>query len=354
VKLGAIVVIGSGDELLATQTSSYVSFGEPLACVEIVGISTARRIVERFLRAEVEAVSVLVSSQISWSAFKDLSFPENVTVQIVDDVCSALQQKLADYSRSGIEHSFINSADAYAETDLLDLFYFHRESRRAITRASDHGGPLALWVADCAKAQQSRFELLLGESVGNGAPYFIGGYVNRLTTPRDLRRLAEDTFSGVCERGPSGREISPGVWIDDGAEVHRGARIVGPAYIGCGAKVLDHVLVTRLSSIERGCCIDCGTVIEDSSILANTKIGIWLDVCHAIVRGNKIWSLEREVMVEVSDPSIMRSTTPVRVVGPRTSELHEAQKIVENSRTPEPTRSIWQFGVQSYPTLSEE
>ena len=106
--------------------------------------------------------------------------------------------------------------------------------------------------------------------------------------------------------------LGPGVWIEDQAEVHRRARIVAPAYIGRGSKISQDALITRFSSIERDCFVDCGTVIEESSLLANTHIGIWLDVCHAVVRGNKMLSLGRDVMIEISDPSIMRTAIPVR------------------------------------------
>ena len=90
----------------------------------------------------------------------------------------------------------------------------------------------------------------------------------------------------------------------------------------------DNVLITRLSSVERDCYIDCGTVIEGSSILSNTHIGIWLDVCHAVVRGNKLWSLNRDVMVEISDPRIMRPATATRAVSATTSDQREAQQTV--------------------------
>ncbi|MGB7133004.1 MAG: hypothetical protein WBD59_19485, partial [Candidatus Sulfotelmatobacter sp.] len=52
------------------------------------------------------------------------------------------------------------------------------------------------------------------------------------------------------------------------------------------------------------------TVVENSSILQNTEIGICLDVCHAIANGNKLLSLDRDVVIEISDPAVMRSNGP--------------------------------------------
>jgi NDP-sugar pyrophosphorylase family protein len=361
VKLGAIVVVGNigTDELLGAKATDEVPFCEALACADVVGISTVERTVERFLKADVDVVSVLVDAEIA--RLPQWSFPKNVKVEIVDDMRRAINQRLMDFSCTGVEHSFVNSADTYTETDLLDLFYFHKEARQTITQARDHQGPLALWVVDCEKAQPNGFERLFenviaekttGETV-RANTYLIREYVNRLVHPRDLRRLAEDTLKGLCERGPSGREISPGIWIDDGADVHRGARIVGPAYIGRGSKVLDNVLVTRLSSIERSCRIDCGTVIEDSCILANTQVGIWLDVCHAVVNGNQLWSLGREIMIEISDPTLLQSTSPAYSTRSSASSRHETPEIFDNSQDAQPS-GTWQFGIQSYPRLSEE
>ena len=107
-------------------------------------------------------------------------------------------------------------------------------------------------------------------------------------------------------------EVRPGVWLDEGSEIHRRARVVAPAYIGCASKVRADALITRLSDIERDCCIDCGTVVEDTSVLANTTIGICLDLCHAVVSGNILLNLEREVLIEISDSRVLRSTNAGR------------------------------------------
>jgi hypothetical protein len=337
VRLGAIVVIGDEDEILPQKTvgrtppagpETGATLGEPLGCIDVIGCSAAERMIERFLNAEVEIVSVLMDARKSCPIPRFRSSSRKVTVQVVTDVASSLTEKLRDYSQSGIEHSFVASADLYAETDLLDLFYFHRESRQALTRAFDQDGLLALSVMDCTKAPQYPHDHWLEESSRDKALYFVRGYVNRLIHPRDLRRLASDILCGSCDKRPSGREISPRVWVEESADVHRNARIVGPAYVGGGSKVSDNVLITRLSSVERDCYIDCGTVIEGSSILSNTHIGIWLDVCHAVVRGNKLWSLNRDVMVEISDPRIMRPATATRAVSATTSDQREAQQTV--------------------------
>jgi NDP-sugar pyrophosphorylase family protein len=316
VGLGAIVVVGAelrSFSSAAPQGSAEESlFAEPLPCIEILGRSMMERTIERFVRAGVEVVSVLVSAEVSYAVQPLSTALRNIDLEVVADVGSAVIQKFDQYLRDGIEHTFVMSASIYTETDLLDMFYFHREGRRSATRAFDSEVPLDLWVVDCAKGQQYNLDNLLEEAQGAGSSYFIREYVSRLSHPRDLRRLVSDALRGGCGIRPSGTEVKPGIWVGEGAEVHRRARIVAPAYVGGGSKVKEDTLITRFSSIERGCYVDYGTVVEDSSILANTHIGIWLDVCHSVARESKLFNLEHNVILEISDPSIMRATNAVR------------------------------------------
>lgn len=314
-RLGAIVVVGTLGEAVSHEARRPTLLNEaanspwlekPLACLEIAGRSIAERMVQRFVAAGVEDVSVLATSNDEMPEFRDSFGTAIVHVEVVKDINSAIQRKLIEFCNAELDHSFICSASAYAETDLLDFFYFHREARQATTQAFDRHGALALWIADCTAASASTFDALLVPSQPPRATYFIREYVNRITHPRDLRQFAEDSLRGRCESRPSGKQVRPGVWMDEKAEVHRKARIVAPAYIGRGSEIKPDAVITRFSTIEKDCCVDCGTVVEDSSILANTNVGIWLDVCYAVVSGNKLFSLGRDAAIEISDTSIMR------------------------------------------------
>jgi hypothetical protein len=106
-------------------------------------------------------------------------------------------------------------------------------------------------------------------------------------------------------------------------------------------------LITRFSSIEKNSFVDYGTVVEDSSILANTHVGIWLDVCHSVASESKLFNLERNVILEISDPSIMRAAVAARSsrnlfgmshAQPVVADLRHHQQ--EKTPAPEP----WQLG----------
>ncbi len=332
--LGAILVVGEEHQAFcSTPRAGNYLLGEPIECVEILGRSMLERTIERFARTEIEAITVLASNGYSVPVLSGMY--RNVNVWVVGDVASAISQLLQEYSQKGIEHSFVVAANVYAEIDLLDLFYFHREARKTATRGLDREGPLDLWVVDCAKAQQVDLESFFNRADEATASYLIRDYVSRLRHPRDLRRLVSDALCGRCAMRPSGREIKPGIWAEENAEIHRGARIVAPAYIGSGSRVREDTLITRCTSIEKNCYVDCGTVIENSSILANTHIGIWLDVCHAVASGEKFVSLGHDVVVEISDPSIMRSNSDAKK-GVEFSRPYAARQIVATIQQEQP------------------
>ena len=351
--LGAIVVVGAELENIAAAGESHENaqefIPEPLACVDVLGRSMLERMIERFVRSGVEVVSVIVPEELSYSVPASYTGFENVQIHVVSDVGVSLTQKFVEYASAGIEHSFVASASLYTETDLLDLFYFHREARQPATRAVDEL-PLEMWVVDCALALESDLKKLLRKAPQACVSYVIRDYVSRMTHPRDVRRFVSDALRGRCAVRPSGVEVKPGIWIEDGAELHRRARIVAPAYIGRNSKVMEDTLVTRCSNIETGCCIDYGTVVEDSSILTGTQVGIWLDVCHAVASGNKLFNLERDVRLEIADGSILRSTTVARH-GVKSVQLNFDQRLVAAGfrKQPEhgkesPRPEAWQFG----------
>jgi NDP-sugar pyrophosphorylase family protein len=94
--------------------------------------------------------------------------------------------------------------------------------------------------------------------------------------------------------------------------VHRDARIVAPAFIGRGSRIGEQCLITRASNVESNCQIDYGTVVEDSSILSNSYVGIGLDLSHSMVDGNTLLNLERGVTLEIADPCVVRPNRILR------------------------------------------
>jgi NDP-sugar pyrophosphorylase family protein len=285
----------------------------PLACVEILGKSLLERTIEGLLSSDLDVVSVVLDEDVAECMPFALLPADRLKLQVVEDVWVTAAQRLCEFAETGIDHAFICNGNAYVECDLVDLLQFHRSRRQAITRAFSRDGVLDLWVVDCARVKETNLGFLFDrEQEPSVSPcYFVREYVNRLTHPGDIRRLVVDAFRRHCHVQPVGHETRPGVWVDEGANIHKRARIVAPAYIGRRSRVLEDTLITRYSNVESLCHIDYGTVIEDSSILASSYVGIWLDVSHTIVRGNKLLNLGRNVVLEISDSSMLRGLEAV-------------------------------------------
>jgi hypothetical protein len=350
VKLGAIVIV-TVDNLVGAAFSSKLRSAadelvpKPLPFVEVAGKSPLERIVDRFLSVDTDVISILIEGNIPQPDCLLRYLSGQVTVQSVSDIAHAIAQKLNEYSQNGVNHSFVCSTEGYVETDLLDFFYFHRGTQQNATRAFNGEDPLKLWVVDCAASEGLYSHKLLAEAGRDGNGYLVRGYVGGLRFPSDLRTLAVDILAGRCETGPSGVQIRPGVWIDQGADIHQGARIVASAYIGRRTKIRDGSLITRFSCIESDCYVDCGTVVENSSVLTNTKIGIWLDVRNSIVSGNKLLSLERGVTILISDRNLLRPTVPARGTVSKKND-RQVPEITVDMKKPDAMSPAWRFGAK--------
>ena len=280
----------------------------PLACVEVLGRSVVGRLIDELGRAEIGATSVFVDATVA-PRQAGIDSSTNVTFSVSEDPWDMAAQKLA----ADVETETISvmRASAFVEFDFGDFLQSHREQGKVVTRAFDHERPLDLWVIDRAAVTDGEdLRTILQRSMP--ARYSVRGYVNRLEHPRDLRRLVVDSLTSRCQLRPQATEIRPGVWIDESAQVNRDARIVAPAYIGRGSRVEAQCLITRCSNVESNCQVDYGTVVEDSSILSNSYVGIGLDLSHSIVDGNNLLSLERNVTLEIADPCVIRPNRVAR------------------------------------------
>jgi NDP-sugar pyrophosphorylase family protein len=223
----------------------------------------------------------------------------------VSDTWGAAREVLTDYQAAGVKTAFIVRTSTYSDLDAIEFLEFHRASDSLVTRAVHENGALEFWTVETERlsGKEDIRNMLLAEENGE---YRTGGYLNRLEHPRDLRQLALDGLSARCGFRPRGFEVRPGLWMEDGAEVHRKARIVAPAFLGSGARVEEQCLITRGSNVERNSLIDYATVVENSSILANSYVGIGLDVIHSIVDGSLLCNLKRDVSLKIADRDLVR------------------------------------------------
>lgn len=302
----AIIIVGANRQ--AVKQAQWPGWapdpavgGEGLVTLEILGQSLLQRTVAELKKAEVGGISVYAGLPLS-SGIDDVEVdgPGSVT-----KAWQAAGESLRRFARNGAESVLIIELSAYIELDFAELLRLHQECGKAVTRAFHETGPMSLWVVNPVMLPDiEEVGSMFDES--KGAEFSTAGYVNRLETPADLRRLVNDGLGGRCQFRPQGFEVKPGIWIAPGAQVEKAARLVAPAFIGRGVSIGDECLITRGSNVESNSEVDYGTTIEDSSILSNTYVGIGLDLSHSIAQGSSLLNLQHNVLLQISDPAVMR------------------------------------------------
>ncbi len=272
------------------------------AGIELLGSSVVDRVLDQLNGEGIEAILVSTERDRKGDPHADLSVgPEN---------CWSIAGRHLDELGAAGEHSaLVMRIGSYAEINAAQFLEFRAETGESVTRAFKGETALEIWAVDpsrLAEMANASGNSLQSVLLGRSSPYEIEGYVNPLSSPRDVRTLVGDALNGRCAFRPLGFEVRPGVWMAEGAEVENEARIVAPAFIGRDVTISRQCLITRGSNIERDSLIDYGTVIEDTSILPNTYVGIGLDVSHSIVDGETLLNLQHGVVLQVEDSAVMR------------------------------------------------
>lgn len=219
----------------------------------------------------------------------------------------AAEGKFAEYAHAGAEVILVVQAGAYAEIDYEGLIQFHLESQNRVTCVSGDDGLVGAFAISASRRNDAAylFRHNLQACRTTSVPYMTRGYVNRLRNAADFRQLIVDAFAEENSIRPVGRQIRPGIWVGSGARIEREARIVAPAYIGVGAKVCKSAVVTRGSNVERCAFVDCGTVVENASVLPSSYVGAGLDFSHAVLGFRRIAHLNRQIEIEVHDRRLL-------------------------------------------------
>jgi carbonic anhydrase/acetyltransferase-like protein (isoleucine patch superfamily) len=235
------------------------------------------------------------------------------------DVWRTAELVFNEFAQGGADLVLALRIGPYAELDVERLLQFHLDQRTRVTAIEDQHGPLDAFVISASRRNDAAylFRHKLAAMRSAGGRFLFTGYINHLTNVHDLRRLATDALTLRTHIEPSGQQIKPGVWAENGARIHHGARILAPAFVGTHSKIHAAVVLTRGAVIEHHSEIDCGTVVENSTVLPYTYVGAGLDLSHAVAGFHRIEHLRRNVAVEINDPKLLSSAplaAPVRAL----------------------------------------
>jgi len=305
----AILLVG-GVEDPETGASERVG-GVPSAYLDALGVPVVERVLRRLrhygiCRATLISDVPAANMPFAQRAEFDRGLPHLEAEG--DEFWDAAEETFHGYANEGADLVVALRVGPYIEVDYDEMIQHHLDHHCVISMAVDaESSSLELFVLDPAARFDARklFQSHMQHLRRDCEPFPVKGYLNRLKNAADLRRLTVDGLMGRNAVRPEAMEIKPGVFVGRGARIHRLARVVAPAFIGARAKVHASALITRGSVLEHHAEVDCGTVVENSTLLPFTRLGAGLDVTHAVVGFRHLAHLTRNVEVEITDAKLV-------------------------------------------------
>ena len=309
-QIGAILTLPGGrrsEADLSRSSSNYFTkelFGTSRRMLtDILGKSLLDRTLDKVRQLE-SSEPALISEASPSNHVLPSNAPKN------SGYTAAWESAINQHLRNGVNLLLLIRMSAYQELDYTDLIRFHLERGAPITQAYRYDSPLdvAIVSASAVRGSVGPYRQSLSKLISQQQRYSYTGYLNRLSSPQEFRALVEAGLRGECGLHPVGTETHPMVWYGEGAQVDGSAAVSGPAFIGSGARVSAYSVVSGATSIERNSEIDCGTTVEESSVLADSYVGVGLHVKRAIVANQRLFHLDRHVEVGFGDHTLIGAT----------------------------------------------
>src|SRR5580765_4250067 len=278
--------------------------------LDIVGKSPLQRMAERLQRYGISSISAIVEPGSSVTT-RNFGLPSDVAcfTAAPDRFWRTAESVFNDMAQKGAELVVLVRLSSYAEADFEKLIQFHIDHQGRVTQMSRGQQRLEIFCISASRRNDaaSLFRTQLTRCRTECPLFEHEGYFNQLADSRDLRQFAIDILTRQTQTCPAGKQTKPGVWIAPDALIEKGARVLAPAYIGSFARVRSGAVITRCSSIERNAVVDCGTIIENSTVLPFSYVGAGLDLAHSVAGMGRIVNLHRDVSVEIIDPKLIAS-----------------------------------------------
>lgn len=319
----AILLIGNPDPAdgAAPSVGAEAFSGVPLSLLPVLGKPLLHRFTDRLKKAGVDSIAVLNTGECSSPLVEDAHRSDvkwkDVSAQ---QAWREAEDRFDEFVHSGADLVLLVRLGTYAEVEIDPLIQFHLDQRNHVTQVAREDGALDFFVLSSSRRNDAAFLLRnkLTKMRVTARPFMTRGYANPLQSASDFRRLVLDSFLLKTSIEPAGEQVRPGIWMGTGARVHRSVRLVAPCYVGAYSKVRKGALITRGTSLEHHSVVDCGSVVEASTLLPLSYLGAGLDLTHSIVGNKRIVSVKYGAELEVEDKDLVSAV-------PSTSALRTLQ-----------------------------
>jgi hypothetical protein len=279
-----------------------------LATLDVAGKSPLLRMAERLQQYGISSLSAVVEGGPSVGV-RNFGLPSDITCisTAPDRFWRTAENAFNEMAQNGAELVVLVRLGAYAEADFEKFVQFHIDRGGRVTQLASGSQKLEIFCISASRRNDaaSLFRTQLAHCRSECPLFQHEGYLNPLAGPRDLRQFAIDILTRQTQTCPAGNETKPGVWIARGAMVEKGARVLAPAFVGPMARVRAGAVITRCSSVERHAEVDCGTVVENSTVLPFSYVGAGLDLAHSVAGMGRIVNLYRDIDVAITDPKLI-------------------------------------------------
>lgn len=114
------------------------------------------------------------------------------------------------------------------------------------------------------------------------------------------------------------REVKPGIWVGVHSQIERGAKLVGPCWVGDHVFVGADAVIGPGAIIEEGAFIDPRAQIKHSIVGQSTFVGRYVQINHSIAWGNLLVNWQTGLQSTVSDAFLLCSLRPHRPASAKT------------------------------------
>ena len=300
-----LLLVNSGNR--REEDPGFLASG-PLGLLDIAGKSALERMTERLLHYGIAPVTAIVESS-SFSLVDGNSRLDalQLITATADRFWRVAENAFNDMAQSGAELVVLVRLGAYAEVDFERLVQLHIDRGSRVSQVGHEGQRLDIFCISASRRNDaaSLFRSQLSRCRSECPLFEDFGYMNPLADARDIRQFAIDVLTRRTQTSPAGEEVRPGVWLSRKAMVEKGARVVAPAFVGAHARIRTGAVITRCSAVEHHGQVDCGSVIENSTVLPYCYVGAGLDLAHSVAGMRQIANLRRDVTVDVPDPKLI-------------------------------------------------
>lgn len=296
--------------------------GTALPLIDVLGSSVLQRTIDR-LRTEIESeVTVVADSTLKTI---DLRGARVVGTELGAE-WRAAEHVFAQDAQEGADVVLVACVNAYTEVNWAEMLDHHLSAGSRITRLHHGEEPTDIFLLNGARRNEAA-ALLRSEMQRSRSQYSVyrsDELFWPLQSAGDLRALAVDALFRRCRLAPIGEEVRPGIWMGRNAYVERGARLVAPVYIGEFSRVYTGAVITRASALEHHSRVDCGTVVENSTVAPYSFVGAGLDLVSVLVGNTRICHLRKNCEIGIFDRKLLRAVSTnagVRLVASTASLL---------------------------------